>query len=53
MSGEFGRAMVRIFIFGVTQSSQNSHDATEAYQKGTIRYLPYPNSANNPAISGQ
>ena len=51
MSGEFGRAMVRIFIFGGTQSNQNTHDATEAYQKGTVRYLPYPNLANNQAIS--
>ena len=37
--------------FGETQSSQNTHNETkrawyapEAYQKGTIRYLPYPNS---------
>ena len=37
--------------FGETQSSQNTHGETKrawyaakAYQKGTIRYLPYPNS---------
>ena len=53
ISGEFGRAMV--CIFGETQSSQNTHsktkracNAAEVYQKGTIRYLPYPNSSKNP-----
>ena len=43
--------------FGERQSSQNTHGETkrawhaaEAYQKGTIRYLPYPNSGQNLAL---
>ena len=47
ISGEFGRAMVRV---GETLSSQNTRSetrpalhASEANKKGTIRYLPYPN----------
>ena len=44
--------------FAETQSSQNTHGetkracyASEAYQKGTIRYLPHPNLAQNLALS--
>ena len=43
--------------FGRTQSSQNTHGETkrawyavEVYQKDPIRYLPYPNSAQNLAL---
>ena len=42
------------FVFWRVWSSQNTHGETkrtwyaaEAYQKGTIRYLPYPNSAHS------
>ena len=44
--------------FCETQSSQNTHgetkrawNAAKVYQKGTIRYLPYSNSAQNLVIS--
>ena len=55
----FGRAMHGLYS-GVTQLSLNTHSeakraryATETYQKGTVRHLPDPNSAVNPAISLQ
>ena len=53
ISSEFGHGS----YFGETQSSQNTHGepkrawyAAEAYQKGTVMYLPYPNSAQNLAL---
>ena len=55
LMGHLARAQTLPFFygsyFGETQSSQNTHGETkrawyaaEAYQKGTIRYLPCPNS---------
>ena len=46
ISGEFGWAMVRI-THGETKRAWY---ASEPYQKGTIRYLPYPNSPQNLAL---
>ena len=55
--GENGHAYIFFSYFGETHSSQNTHGqtkrawyATEAYQNDTIKYLPYPNSAQNLAL---
>ena len=52
--GTSGELVEPWFVFCKTQSSKNTHGETkqawyapEAYQKGTIRYLPCPNSAQN------
>ena len=45
ISGEFGRAMVRILARRTHGETKRAWYAAEAYQKGAIRYLPYPNSS--------
>ena len=53
-SGEFGQAMVRILaghsLAKIPMARPNEPDPAEAYQKDTIRYLPYPNSVQNLAL---
>ena len=44
VSGEFGRAMVLSWRDAI----EPKYSSAEVYQKGAIRYLPYPNSAKNP-----
>ena len=51
ISGEFDRAMVRILARRSTHGeTKRAWYAAEAYQKDTIRYLLYPNSAQNLAL---
>ena len=52
MSGEFSQAMVRISVRGsqakIPMARPDERDilyASEVYQKGAIRYLPYSNLA--------
>jgi len=43
ISGEFGPKL---------EPKYPRETTVETYQKGSIRYLPFPNSNQNPAISG-